>query len=232
MRGTRIVEALSRVELITPATWSVYVSYLVLTGIPLVLALPSSERIDALSEPRLSMLPIFATVSTVLFTIYALNFGPAHARLRRPPREIHTSVLAHVGFLMLLSLPYWTVFEGISGLSVARIAGALVYVVLYGACWALIGLAIGLRWPSEITQFNVKYALLIVSVIGTFFVLRPLNPFLVLSLWFGEGSLREQWGFLLLAYGSLVLGVSIFLRWTATLLNARDQDIITEGGTL
>ncbi|MCL6641699.1 MAG: hypothetical protein K6T71_00025 [Candidatus Bipolaricaulota bacterium] len=230
MRSAR--EAIARIEPIMPTTWSAYVGYLVLTGIPLLMALPSSARIDALSEPRLSMVPIFVTAAIALFTIYSLNFGPAHAKLRRSPQEIHTSLLGHVGFLMVLSLPYWTVFVGISGLPLARIAVALFYLVLYGSCWALIGLAIGLRWPSEITQFNIKYALLIVSVIGTFFALRPLNPFLVLSLWFGEGSLKEQWGFLLLAYGSLGAGIFLLLRWTATLLNKRDQDIIAEGGTL
>jgi len=230
MRSAR--EAVARIELITPTTWSAYVGYLVLTGVPVLMALPSSARIDALMEPRLSMLPIFVTAATVLFTIYSLNFGPAHAKLQQSPQEIQRSLLGHVGFLMVLSLPYWTVFGGISGLPFARIAGALVYLTLYGSCWAVIGLAIGLRWPSEITQFNVKYALLIVSVIATFFALRPLNPFLALSLLLGEGSLREQWEFLLLAYGSLGAGVYMLLRWTATLLNRRDQDIIAEGGTL
>jgi hypothetical protein len=230
MRSAR--DALAHLELIMPTTWSAYVGYLVLSGVPLLMALPSSARIDALSEPRLSMLPIFVTAATVLFTVYSLNFGPAHAKLRRSPQEIHTSLLGHVGFLMLLSLPYWTVFEGLSGLSLARIVGALVYLTLYGSCWAVIGLAIGLRWPSEITQFNVKYALLIVSVITTFFALRPLNPFLVLSLLLGEGSLREQWGFLMVAYGSLGAGVSLLLQWTLRLLNRRDRDIIAEGGTL
>lgn len=218
------LEALSRVELITPTTWSTYVSYLVLAGIPLAMALPASARIDALVEPRLNMLPIFVTVQSVLFTISALNFGPAHAKLRKPPRATHISLLAHVGFLMVLSLPYWTIFEGISGVSCARIAGALAYLALYGACWALIGLAIGLRWPSEITQFNIKYALLIPSLIGTLFVLRPLNPFLVLSLWFGEGSLRGQWGFLVLSYGSLALGISLLSIWTSALVRKRTSE--------
>lgn len=225
-------KALSRVELITPTTWSAYVSYLIFTGIPLLMALPSSARVDALTEPRLSMLPIFVTVITVLFTIYSLNFGPTHAKLKLSPRETQVSLLAHVGFLMVLSLPYWTAFEGISGHSFARLGGALSYLTLYGSCWALIGLAIGLRWPSEITQFHIKYALLAVTVIGTFFVLRPLNPFLVLSLWLGEGSLREQWGFLLLSYGSLGLGVYLLLIWTAALWRKRQRDIMTEGGTL
>lgn len=216
-------EALSRVEPITPTTWSGYVSYLVLTAIPLLMALPSSARVDVLVEPRLNMLPIFVTVLCVLFTIYSLNFGPAHAKLRNPPHETHISLLAHVGFLMVLSLPYWTTFGGVGGYSLARIAGAVAYLALYGACWALIGLAIGLRWPSEITQFNIKYALLAATIIGTFFVLRPLNPFLVLSLWLGEGSLREQWGFLVISYGSLGLGVYLLLIWTSALLSKREQ---------
>ncbi|MCX8102849.1 MAG: hypothetical protein N3E42_00165 [Candidatus Bipolaricaulota bacterium] len=216
-------EALPRVELITPTTWSVYVSYLVLSGIPLLMALPSSARIDVLVEPRLSMLPIFVTVITLLFTIYSLNFGPAHAKLRLSPRETQVSLLAHVGFLMVLSLPYWTVFEGMTGYALGRMAGALAYLTLYGSCWALIGLAIGLRWPSEITQFNVKYALLAVTMIGTFFVVKPLNPFLALSLWFGEGPLKEQWSFLLVSYGGLVLGVCLLLMWTSALLNTRGR---------
>jgi hypothetical protein len=210
-------------ELITPATWSAYLSYLILTGIPLLLALPSTARIDALVEPRLSMLPIFATVATLLFTIYSLNFGPVHANMKKPPREIQTSLLAHVCLLMLISLPYWTVFQGISGHSVGRVVGALTYLTLYGACWALGGLAIGLRWPSEIAQFNFKYALLFISIVGTFFILTPLNPFLALSLWFGEGPLDEHWGFLWMGFMGLLFVMSVLSVWTSVLLGKREQ---------
>lgn len=226
----KALDIVSQMELITPATWSAYLSYLILSGIPLLMALPSTARIDALVEPRLSMLPIFTTVATLLFAIYSLNFGPVQARLRQPPQQIPMSLLAHVCLLLVLSLPYWTVFQGISGHSIGRVLGALTYLVLYGSCWALGGLVIGLRWPSEIAQFNLKYALLIASMLGTFFVVRPLNPLLALSIWFGEGSLDKQWGFLLMGYGGLVLvGLALFM-WVTILLGKREQ--LTEGGIL
>lgn len=211
-------------QLVTPATWSTYVSYLILSGIPLLMALPSTARIDALIEPRLRMLPIFTTVTTLLFTIYSINFGLVHAKLKKTLREIQTSVPAHVCLLLVLSLPYWTVFQGISGHSIGRVVGALAYLVLYGSCWALGGLVIGLRWSSEIAQFNLKYALLIAGMLGTFFIVRPLNPLLTLSLWFGEGSLSEQWGFLLMGYGGLVLVVLALFAWVTILLGKREQE--------
>lgn len=195
------------------ASWSAYTGYLILAGIPLLMALPSSARVDALIEPHWSMIPIFTTAAVLLFTIYALNFGLAHARREASPGEICVSLLAHVGFLMIISLPYWAAFESISGYSLGRLGGALGYIALYGACWAFIGLAIGRRWTSEIARFNIKYALLIVSIVGTFFVLRPLNPFLVLSLWFGEGTL--QWGFVLMGYLALALVLGVLLRWAS-----------------
>jgi hypothetical protein len=224
-------DIVSHMELVTPATWSSYVSYLILSGIPLLMALPSTARIDALVEPRLSMLPVFTTVTTLLFAVYSLNFGPVHAKLKKPLREIQTSVLAHVVLLLVLSLPYWTVFQGISGHSIGRVVGALSYLVLYGSCWALGGLVIGVRWPSEIAQFNLKYALLIVGMLGTFFIVRPLNPLLTLSIWFGEGSPSEQWGFLLMGYGGLLLVVLALLMWVTILLSKREH-LIEGGGIL
>lgn len=55
--------------------------------------------------------------------------------------------------------------------------------------------------------------MLIVSIVTTFFVLRPLNPFLTLSLWLGEGSLGEQWGFVLMGYLVLALVLGVLFRW-------------------
>ncbi len=218
-------------ELVTPATRSVYLSYLILSGIPLLMALPSTARIDELVKPRPSMLSVFTTVTTLLFTIYSLNFGPVHAKLKKTLREIQMSVLAHVCLLLVLSLPYWTVFQGLSGHSIGRVLGALTYLVLYGWCWALGGLVIGLRWPSEIAQFNLKYALLVASMLGTFFILRPLNPLLTLSIWFGEGSVSEQWGFLLIGYGGLVLVFLALFVWVTILLGKREP-LTIEGGIL
>ncbi len=193
------------------SSWSAYTGYLILSGIPLFMALPAPTRVDALLEPRWSTLSLFAMIAPLLFAIFSLNFGLAHAKERLSSKEIHVSLLGHVGFLMVISLPYWAVFESLSGSSLSRLLGALGYVMLYGVCWAYVGVALGQRWPSEITQFHIKYALLIVSIVGTFFVMRPLNPFLMLSLWFGEGAV--PWGFVLMGYLGLALVLAVLVRW-------------------
>lgn len=194
-------------------SWSTYVSYLILTGIPLLLALPSPARVDALIEPRLNLATGFMIIATALFAVYSFNFGLAHARLDLPPTEIRINLFAHVLCLVVLSLPYWTVFAGITGHGLGRLCGALGYLGLYGACWAVLGVPIGRRWPTEIAQFHMKYALLIVGMGVTFFVLRPLNPFLMLSLWFGEGALCEQVGFLIMGYLSLIAALGALSWW-------------------
>jgi hypothetical protein len=150
---------------------------------------------------------VFLVIATVLFAAYSLSFGLKGGTIK--------SVLAHVLFLLVLSLPYWTVFTGIVGHGLDRLLGALVYLGLYGACWALLGVPIGKRWPTEIAQFHIKYALLILALVTTFFVLQPLNPILMLSLWFGEGPLYEQRGFLLMGYLSLAIILGILVWWTA-----------------
>lgn len=194
-------------------SWSAYVSYLILTGIPLILALPSSARVDDLIEPRLNLSSIFMIVATVLFPVYSFNFGLAHGRVVVPPKELSIRLFVHVLFLVVLSLPYWTVFAGMTGHGLGRLAGALGYLGLYGACWAMLGVPMGRRWPAEIAQFHIKYLLISIALVVTFFVLRPLNPFLMLSLWFGEGALREQVGFVLMGYLSVVTALGILLWW-------------------
>lgn len=194
-------------------SWSTYVNYLILTGIPLALALPTSARVEVLIEPRLHLASIFMIIAPVLLAVYSFNFGLAYARLDIAHRDICVSLGAHVLFLMVLSLPYWTVWVGIMGHGVDRLVGALGYLGLYGAWWALLGVPVGRRWPSEIAQFHIKYALLIVSVGATFFVLRPLNPLLMLSLWFGEGALREHVGFVITGYLGLLAGVLAVAWW-------------------
>ncbi len=189
--------------------WSAYMSYLILSGIPLLLALPSSARISELIEPHWNMSSVFLIIATILFAVYSFNVG-----LKLSPQGARVHPLAHVLFLLVLSLPYWTVFTGIVGHGLDRLLGALGYLGLYGACWALLGVPLGKRWPTEIAQFHIKYALLIIAIVMTFFVLRPLNPILMLSLWFGEGPLHEQRGFLLMGYLSLGVILGILLWWT------------------
>lgn len=194
-------------------SWSTYVSYLILAGIPLLLALPSPARVDALIEPRLNLTSVFMIIAIVLFSVYSFNFGLAHTRLEIPPKEIRINLFAHILFLMVLSLPYWTVFAGLTGHGLDRLCGAVGYLGLYGACWALLGVPLGRRWPTEIAQFHIKYALLIIGIGATFFVLRPLNPFWMLSLLFSEGTLREQVGFLITGYLSLVVVLCVLSWW-------------------
>lgn len=115
----------------------------------------------------------------------------------------------------MISLPYWTIYQGLTVLAPERLLFALIYLLGQGLCWAYAGWLIALRWPSEIMQFNIKYALLAVVLLATFFVLHPLNPFLMLSLWLSESPLHGQGVFLAVGYGGLIVILIVLSLWVS-----------------
>jgi hypothetical protein len=125
----------SRLEL--AHSWSAFTGYLILAGIPLLIALPSSARVDELVTPRLSMSSVFLVIATVLFAAYSLSFGLKGGTIK--------SVLAHVLFLLVLSLPYWTVFTGIVGHGLDRLLGAP---GVSGALWGMLGSPGRAHWEA------------------------------------------------------------------------------------
>lgn len=195
--------------LVTPGWW---LGYLVLTGVPLVLALPAPSRIDDLLEPRINFLSLFSAFAILLFILYALNMGVAYGK---SASSSAIALLPPVTFLGVISLPYWAVYQGLTALAVERLLFALIYLLGQGWCWAYAGWLIARRWPSEIVQFNIKYALVAVVLLVTFFVLHPLNPFLMLSLWFSESPLHGQGFFLAFGYGGLALILAALHLWAS-----------------
>jgi hypothetical protein len=194
-------------RLLSSPSW--FLGYLVLTGIPLLLALPGPSRIDEWLEPKTNFLGVFSVVAPLLLILYALNMGVAHAK---SSPSVY-ALAGPVALLVLLSLPYWTIYQGLTVLAPERLLFALIYLLGQGLCWAYGGWLIALRWPSEIMQFNIKYALLALVLIATFFVLHPLNPFLMLSLWLSESPLHGQGGFLAVGYGGLLIILMILSFW-------------------
>lgn len=196
-------------EAVTRETWSLYLGYLILAGIPLLLALPQPTRLDDLIEPRISFLAIFSATTALLFIVYSFNLGAISASSLAP----HANLIVRITVLLLLSLPYWTVYQGLMALELDRLPWALIYLGFQGLCWGYAGVLIARRWQTEITQFNIKYALLALILIATFFVLQPLNPFVMLSLWFGEGPLHGQAGFLVMGYLGTLTILAILSIW-------------------
>ncbi len=212
---------LHEVEWLTAQTLSFHLSYLILTGIPLLLALPTPSRIDELLEPQMNFLGLFSTVTILLFIVYALNMGVAHAKSSRPALALPM----RIALLGLFSLPYWTIYQGLTALAPDRLLFALIYLLWQGLCWAYGGWLIAMRWPSEITQFNIKYALAALILSVTFFLLQPLNPFLMLSLWLSESPLHNQSLFLVAGYGGLLLVLMALAFWAMkTESGTRRQD--------
>lgn len=210
---TRMQMRLREAEWLTSQTLSLYLSYLVLTGIPLLFALPTPSRIDELMEPKLNFLGLFSTVTILLFIAYGLNMGIAYAK--SSPSASWFSLPARIALLWLLALPYWTIYQGLTALAPDRLLWALLYLLGQGFCWAYGGWLIAMRWPSEITQFNIKYALAALILIATFFVLQALNPFLMLSLWLSESPLHNQGLFLATGYGGLLLALLTLAHWVS-----------------
>lgn len=190
-----------------------FLGYLVLAGIPLLLALPGPSSIDDWLEPKMNFLSVFSLFTTLLLIIYALNMGVA--QVKSAPSAPILALVGPVALLVMISLPYWTIYQGLTVLAPERLLFALIYLLGQGLCWAYAGWLIALRWPSEIMQFNIKYALLAVVLLATFFVLHPLNPFLMLSLWLSESPLHGQGVFLAVGYGGLIVILIVLSLWVS-----------------
>lgn len=160
--------------------------FLFLLGLVLVAVLPGSLPIR-LAATTPSMAAFFPYFYAVLLCIYAMNLGQVHGDSQRPWRLQHSqrlkpyllSLLLRTSLLMALTVPLWVVFIELFQLR-ATAWLALGYLWLQAQAWAGFGLWLRLTQLADITQFKIKYVVLIAYFGLTLFV-PPLNPFFTLQ---------------------------------------------------
>jgi len=117
-----------------------------------------------------------------------------------------------------LSLPLWVVFHFAYHLRPTSLL-ALAYLWGYGLTWAGFGLWMALMNFTEIFQFKLKYALMILYLGTTLFVAHPLSPFLTLQVLLNPDGLSPANGPFLAGSFAWVVGalalVAAGLGWSA-----------------
>jgi len=167
-------------------TWSWQVSFLAFIALALLFVMPGARPVGAQAGAGAAFL--FPGVFALLFTIYAANFGQLQGDPHRAAREAHgrrllphaAQLTARLSLLLALSLPLWVVFHFAYHLRPTSLL-ALAYLWGYGLTWAGFGLWMALMNFTEIFQFKLKYALMILYLGTTLFVAHPLSPFLTLQ---------------------------------------------------
>jgi hypothetical protein len=190
------------------ATWSAYMTFVLLSGMVLLILLPNSQRLSEIlpTPPDRILFPAFFVI---LYGILAITLGQAEIewqeRLRWPRSLFH--LLARQLFVLALALPYWLIFLLAHSLHLGMSLPILLHTGIYGSVLGLFGWRLALTRRSEIYQFNLKYLLFTLYLLGSFFLpgLNYLNPLWQLDRFLGE-SPASHW---------IGLAVQSYLLWAA-----------------
>jgi hypothetical protein len=205
--------------LLNPTTWSSYMTFLIFIVLALLISIPTAVEVRSASQNSGSTLKLFYPFAAiVLFGILAMNLGQMQqewvAQFGKRARRYYLQLLAQIGFLLLLMLPAWIVYQGINHLPWERLIWGFGHLFVYGLMTGLFGLLIGLKADSDIAQFNIKYATFIAFALGTAIWLQPLNPFLVPMAIFGDAVLNQSIFFFLQSYVGFGILIAMLWRWT------------------
>lgn len=186
--------------LINKYNWSSYVSFLILLGLVVLVALPSTRKISETAAAGLNLKSLFTITYIIFYGILAMNSGQLlrwrKSRLGGLKREklafLLAALLLQLLFLIFITLPYWIIFTSITYVGPLSTLWAIAHLLFWGFDLGMVGLVVGLAFKSEISQFNIKYFSLATYLIGTLFYARFANPFLAISLIQSEQAACEM----------------------------------------
>ena len=202
--------------LIHEKNWSLYVSFLIFTGLALVMALPPGGQAAVISDYTLNLKMLFTIVYVVLYGIIAMNLGQqlqfasyqvTSSQLRESTAACRLCLTAQLAFALFITAPYWIVFKTISYATWLQIFWAVGHLGVYGFVLGLFGFWLAVLTDSEIARFNLKYAVFVCYLLSTLFVsvTHPLNPFHALSFILGGEQSGTHAFFFLESYSALAL---------------------------
>ncbi|MBI1744262.1 hypothetical protein HYR54_14510 [Candidatus Acetothermia bacterium] len=218
--------------LINSATWSSYLSFVIFLGLAIVASIPDTGAIERVGGAEGGLTLLFPFVAILFFGILSMNFGQLELewanQFGKTWSSYYRHLLAQIGFLALLMLPEWIVYQGAYHLPSSRLLWGGVHLFLYGLTAGLFGMLIGLRTHSEISQFNIKYAVFIAFDLLTAIWLQPLNPFITLFAIFGDAVLNSSdsvW-FFLQSYLGFALLLSVLFWLTRRQISSLEEVLV------
>jgi len=161
-------------------TWSSFMTFLLLTGALVVIALPFSMDGQQIRDTESKLSDLFPTVYVLLFGIVAISLGQAEIMWEHRLSDL--SQFVHLASRILLALgltiPFWVVFLMGTSQSPLMVVPVILHLALLGIVLGIMGWRLALTQFSEIFQFNVKYLSFFAFLIITFFYgpVRFLNP--------------------------------------------------------
>ncbi len=205
--------------LLNAMTWSSYMTFLIFIGLALLASIPAAVTISDASQNSGSTLKLFYPfVAIILFGIISMNLGQMQqewvSQFGKTARRYYVHLLAQLGFLLLLMLPTWIVYQGINHLPIERLIWGFGHLFVFGLATGLFGLLIGLKAQSDIAQFNIKYATFIAFALMTAIWMQPLNPLLVPLAIFGDAVLNQSVFFFVQSYVGFGILIAMLVRWT------------------
>jgi hypothetical protein len=201
---------------IARAAWSGTIVFLTLTGLALIVGLPSGRQIGSEMPFDIRFQLLFPGAFTVLYAILAMNLGQMEAGWRDPVTDRFTGQphrpLAQQALAFGLTLPYWLIYQATNYLPWPDLLALILQQVAWGYLASLFGLTLGLGKHSEIAQFNLKYLVFIVFLAGSLHpAISLINPFVSASLVLsgGAGKLSAWGGFIV--WSTLAAAISFWV---------------------
>lgn len=182
------------------SAWSGTMVFLTLTGLALFVGLPSSRPIASEMPFDTQFQMLFPGAFIVLYAILAMNLGQLEAGWRDPAKDHFAGYphrpLTQQALAFGLTLPYWIIYQATNYLPLPDLLALMAQQVAWGYLTGLFGFALGLGKRSEIAQFNLKYLIFIVFLVGSLHpAISVINPFVSAFLVLGGGAgLLSAWG--------------------------------------
>ncbi|HED03580.1 MAG TPA: hypothetical protein ENI60_02295 [Candidatus Fraserbacteria bacterium] len=174
--------------------------FLTLTGLALLVGLPSSSLLGSGRPFDNPFQLLFPGAAIVLYAILTISFGQRLAGRYEPEaitwRSYLRLLLAPAALALGLTLPYWIIYRVTNYLPWIDLLALIAQLFIWGYLAGLFGLVLGLSRRSEIAKFNLKYLILITFLVGS---LHPaisfVNPFVISGAMLSAGAgLLAVWG--------------------------------------
>jgi len=200
-------------------TWASQMTFFLLSGAVLLLALPSSRPIEDLTPASFEPAGAFPLIFVIFYGILALALGQAEAdwRDRLSTAGQLVQLLGRQLLTLAITLPYWLILLMAHAQSPLLSGLVLLQLGIYGFMMGLFGWGLALLARSEVFRFNLKYSIFILYLVVSFLIppLRLLSPYWAIVELLGGASIGEASGLLIqgpLVWGGVAASIGLWIR--------------------
>jgi hypothetical protein len=176
------------------SAWSGTIVFLALTGLALLIGLPSAQLLGSEAPFSNQFQLLFPGAFLVLYAILTMNLGQMEANWGEPFAYplfsgYQAQLFAKEGLAFGLTLPYWFIYQLTDYLAWPDTLLLMSQLFIWGCLTGLFGFALALGQHSEVIQFNLKYLVFIGFLAASLHpAISVINPFVSASLVLSSGA--------------------------------------------